>query len=41
MVLNGQSISNIKYIGDKPFLGKYEVYFYVKGSINKLRMPRE
>ncbi|MED0993373.1 type VII secretion protein EssC [Bacillus nitratireducens] len=40
MPLNDQSIFNIKYVSNEPALGKDEVYYYVKGSIIKLKMPR-
>ncbi|MBG9687639.1 hypothetical protein ABD97_20965 [Bacillus mycoides] len=40
MPLNDQSIFNIKYVSNEPALGKDEVYYYVKGNITKLKMPR-
>ncbi|MDM5436398.1 type VII secretion protein EssC [Bacillus hominis] len=40
MPLNDQSIFSIKYVSNEPALGKDEVYYYVKGSIIKLKMPR-
>ncbi|MED1568059.1 hypothetical protein P4U88_19460 [Bacillus paramycoides] len=40
MPLNDQSIFNIKYVSNEPDLGKDEVYYYVKGNIIKLKMPR-
>ncbi|MGH1163157.1 type VII secretion protein EssC, partial [Bacillus mycoides] len=40
MPLNDQSIFSIKYVSNEPALGKDEVYYYVKGNITKLKMPR-
>ncbi|PEG02834.1 type VII secretion protein EssC [Bacillus cereus] len=40
MPLNDQSIFNIKYISNEAPLGKDEVYYYQKGNIMKLKMPR-
>ncbi|EJS11254.1 type VII secretion protein EssC [Bacillus cereus VDM062] len=40
MPLNDQSIFSIKYVSNEPALGKDKVYYYVKGSIIKLKMPR-
>ena len=40
MPLNDQSIFSIKYVSNEPALGKDEVYYYVKGSIIKLKMPK-
>lgn len=40
MPLNDQSIFSVKYISNEPALGKDEVYYYVKGNIIKIKMPR-
>ncbi|WP_242473758.1 hypothetical protein, partial [Bacillus cereus group sp. N28] len=40
MPLNDQSIFSIKYVSNEPALGKDKVYYYVKGSIIKLKMPK-
>ncbi|HDR4571463.1 type VII secretion protein EssC [Bacillus cytotoxicus] len=40
MPLNDQSVFNIKYVSNEAPLGKDEVYYYQKGSIIKLKMPR-
>ncbi|PED05902.1 type VII secretion protein EssC [Bacillus pseudomycoides] len=40
MPLNDQSVFNVKYVSNEAALGKDEVYYYQKGSIMKLKMPR-
>ncbi|MCX2827442.1 hypothetical protein RGU76_07025 [Bacillus pseudomycoides] len=40
MPLNDQSVFNVKYVSNEASLGKDEVYYYQKGSIMKLKMPR-
>ncbi|MBM7361574.1 type VII secretion protein EssC [Priestia taiwanensis] len=40
MPLNDQTIFSVKYISNEQPLGKDEVYYYVKGQIIKVKMPR-
>lgn len=40
MLLNDQGVFSVKYISNEPVLGKDEVYYYAKGNIIKIKMPR-